>query len=443
MKKTGYVHFLWAAGTVTASIVLVIVLAGLAAPQAYAQASGAEVTFSKHVAPILQQNCQVCHRPNTVAPMSFLTYQDVRPWARSIRQAVSERVMPPWYVDRNVGVQHYANDVSLSDEEIATIVRWVDSGAPQGNPADMPPNPSFDDGSTWEIGQPDLIVKLPETLTVKATGADQWLNILVDPNLTEDRYIKGVQTMVLDGKEIFHHIITSMRPAEDAEDAGQGNFLNEYAVGKHGDVFPEGSGRLIQAGTRINFNIHLSSAQVSEETTGDVVLGLKFYPEGYTPEREVVTLRVGNLNEVDIRPNSVTRTDAYQLLEQPAKVLSFQPHMHNRGKYACLEAILPGGATEMLSCANFSFAWHLNYIFDPEWAPLLPAGTMLHAINIHDNTAANPANPDPDAMLTWGQRGIDEMTNPWISYYYMSEEEFQAELAERESRQEQVLVGSR
>src|SRR6202165_5778015 len=152
-----------------------------------------QVTFTKDVAPILQERCQVCHRVGTFAPMSLVTYEQARPWARSIKQKVLAREMPPWFIDKNVGVQHFSNDVSLTEQEMATIAKWVDSGAPQGNPADMPAPRQFPDGEAWQIGQPDLIVALPQDVIVKAKAPDQWPDILVDPALTEDRYIRAVQ----------------------------------------------------------------------------------------------------------------------------------------------------------------------------------------------------------------------------------------------------------
>src|SRR5579862_9045489 len=149
-------------------------------------------TFTKDVAPILQARCQVCHRPDTFAPMSLLTYEDARPWARAMKQKILAREMPPWYIDKNVGIRNFSNDVSLSDEQIATIVKWVDSGAPKGDPADMPPPRKFDDSDQWHL-RPDLIVKLPKDRIVPAKGADQWIDVSVDAGLTEDRYIKGIE----------------------------------------------------------------------------------------------------------------------------------------------------------------------------------------------------------------------------------------------------------
>jgi hypothetical protein len=404
-----------------------------------------QVTFTKDVAPILQERCQVCHRVGTFAPMSLVTYEQARPWARSIKQKVLAREMPPWFIDKNVGVQHFSNDVSLTDQEIGTLVKWVDSGAPQGNPADMPPPRSFPDGQAWHIGQPDLIVRLPQDVVVKAKAPDQWPDILVDPGLTEDRYIQGVQIIPTKGHKVIHHIRTSIVEPEGSRHSGQldgnvalavgeqGVFLNEYAIGKGGDVFPEGSGRLIKAGTKVNFQFHLHS--VGEETPTNVALGIKFYPKGYVPKHSITSLTVG-VNEIDIRPHTDNvRSDGYLTLTKPARLLSFQPHMHSRGKAECLEAIYPNGKAEMLSCAKFLFNWHLNYLYADDAAPLLPSGTVLHSISWHDNTAGNKFNPDPDAQVTWGERTVDEMGSSWISYYYMSDEDFKKESEARKAKQ--------
>jgi len=211
--------------------------------------------------------------------MSLLTYEDARPWARSIKQKVAAREMPPWYIDKTVGVHHFKNDVSLTDQEIATIVQWVDGGAPKGNPADMPPPRQFETTNTWQMGSPDLIVQLPKDLEIPAAGSDRWIDILVDSGLTEDRYIRGIEVRTLKGFKAIHHVTTTMKHDEDADDGGV--FLNEYALGKNADVFPDGAGRLIKAGTKINFNLHLHS--MGQETLANVALGLQLYPKGYAP----------------------------------------------------------------------------------------------------------------------------------------------------------------
>src|SRR3989442_4848200 len=179
--------------TRTAGLILGTLLAVPAVVAAQQPAAERPVTFAKDVAPILQQNCQVCHRPGSMAPMSLLTYEDVRPWARAIKQRTSLREMPPWYIDRNVGIHGFKNDPSLSDQQIATIAKWVDAGAPLGNPADMPPPRQFESVDKWHIGTPDLIVTLPQDQIVPGAAPDKWLDILVDAGLTEDRYIKAVE----------------------------------------------------------------------------------------------------------------------------------------------------------------------------------------------------------------------------------------------------------
>ncbi|MBV8729204.1 MAG: hypothetical protein JO336_05290 [Acidobacteriia bacterium] len=411
-----------------------ILFASIGVATAFAQ----EVTFTRDVAPILQERCQVCHRPDTFAPMSLLTYEETRPWAKSIKQKVAAREMPPWYIDKTVGVRHFKNDVSLSDREIATIVKWVDSGAPKGDPKDMPPPLKFDDSAQWHMGQPDLIVTLPRDQIVPAKGADRWIDVVADSGLTEDRYIQGIEVKPIKGFKVVHHVTSSMKHEDDPDDSGdgvQGVFLNEYALGKNADVFPEGAGRLIRAGTKINFNLHLHS--VGQETAANVALGLKLYPKGYQPKYAETTEKVGDPKDLDIPANTDNvRFDAYNTLTKPARLLSFQPHMHNRGKASCMEAIYPGGhRVETLSCvSHYQFAWHLVYLYDEDEQPLLPAGTVLHMISWYNNSPQNKFNPDPDNTITYGQRTIDEMGGAWISYYNLSDEEYKQQVEARKSK---------
>ena len=405
-----------------------------------------QVTFTRDVAPILQEHCQVCHRPGTVAPMSLLTYEDVRPRAKAIKAKLVAREMPPWFIDKNVGVQHFNNDTSMTDEEIATIVKWVDGGAPEGNPADMPPARQFADELAWQIGKPDVIVTLPKDLVMKARGPDWWPDITVDPGLTEDRYIKAIQIIPTKGYPNIHHIRTSMVKPGDASIHGgavdgnvelemvqQGVFLDEYAIGKGPDLFKDGAGRYITAGTKINFEFHIHAS--GTETPINVLLGLKFYPKGYTPQHIVTSMTVGS-NVVDLRPHEAdVRSDGYIPLIKPARLLSWQPHMHLRGKAECIEAIYPNGKTQMINCARFVFNWMDNYVYADEAAPLLPAGTMLHTIMWHDNSDSLRSNPDPDAQIVGGLRTVDEMSSAWLSYYYMSDEDFKKETDARRAQQ--------
>jgi mono/diheme cytochrome c family protein len=237
---------LW--GGVTRALVLGMAV-GLAATQSTVQAQApakpGEVTFTKDVAPILQRSCQGCHRPGMMAPMSLLTYQDARPWIRSIKSKVGNREMPPWFIDRNVGIQKFKNDPSLSDAEVETIVKWVDAGAPQGNPADMPPPRNFGDLDTWHIGKPDVIVQMPKPYILKARGPDEFADVQIDPGFKEDMYVTAIETRPIEmlGYKVIHHATSNM--IED-EDDPTGMFLNEYAIGKAADVYPPDSGRLIR-----------------------------------------------------------------------------------------------------------------------------------------------------------------------------------------------------
>jgi len=405
-----------------------------------------QVTFTKEVAPILQQKCQACHHPGTSAPMSLVTYQDARPWAKAIKARVAAREMPPWFIDKNVGVEHFENDESLTDQQIATLVKWADDGALQGNPADMPPLRQFPNDQTWQIGKPDMTVTLPKDVIVKAQGSDWWPDVTVDPGLTEDRYIQWIQIIPTKGYNVIHHIRTEMvRPGDTGNNSGgqddpdsaldvgeQGVWLSEYAIGKGPDVFREGSGRLIKAGTKINFQFHLHP-NGKTETPVSVVMGIKFYPQGYTPQHTINTITAGGGN-VDIRPNEISRSDGYTLLKQNTRILSYQPHIHIRGKAICTEAIYPNGKKETITCARFEFNWMRNYVYADDEQPLLPKGTILHTTIWHDNTAENENNPDPDAQITTGSRTVDEMGHAYLNVYYMSDEELKKEAEARKAK---------
>ena len=364
--------------------------------------------------------------------MSLVTYEEARPWARSIKQRVAQREMPPWYVERNIGIQTFEDDPSLTDEEIATIVQWVDGGTLRGNPADMPPPRQFADADLWQLGDPDLLIHLPEPVIVPAAAPDWWLTVETEPvALSEDRYIMAVESKpALPGAEkVVHHAVTSMIFPDDER-----GFLNEYAVGKNADIFPAGTGRLIKAGTKIRYSLHLHA--VGEETPADVVVALKLYPPGYTPEHIVFAAHAADsYDTIDIPPgDDNARVDGYYFLKEPAQVVSFQPHLHNRGKRQCVEAIYPSGMVETLSCAEHNFAWMLNYTYAEEVQSLLPAGTNLHLISWYDNSENNRYNPDPRNWIGFGNRSMDEMAHTWMNIFYLSEEEFEQRVAERRAK---------
>jgi hypothetical protein len=440
--RTGFAGTVLAAAIVAALLVMTSSVA-IGQSGAPSGASG-QVTFTKDVAPILQRSCQSCHRPGSVAPMSLLTYDEARPWARSIKTKVTAREMPPWHVDRNIGITKFKQDPSLSDAEIATIAKWVDSGAPMGNPADMPKPRVFSELDQWFIGKPDIIVTNEKAYILPATGPDNIVDMLVDPGFKEDMYVMAIESKPADAKsfKVVHHFTTNL--VEDPEEDPTGLFLNEYALGKNGDVFPPNSGRLIKAGTKINFNLHLNPR--GEETPVNVKLGLKVFPKGQVPKYVAFTQHMGDAPDLDIPAGAISRHDGYFRLPRPALLSSFQPHMHNRGKAQCIEAIYPDvradsarpgpARTETISCvSNYQFGWHITYPYADDVAPLLPAGTIVHVISWHDNTQANRWNPNPKNWVGGGSRSIDEMSFSWITLTYLEDDDFQQRVAERQRQQ--------
>ena len=385
-------------------------------------------TFHKDIEPILQRACQVCHRPNNMAPMSLMNYQETRPWARSIRAKVESREMPPWHIDPKVGIQEFKDDRSLTDDEIATISAWVEAGAPRGNIEDAQPSVEFQDFGAWTI-EPDLIVQSPPH-TVPAQASDWWGDYIVPSGLESDRYIRAIQTKAGDLR-VVHHALTYAVTDPDAPlaDSSEDAFLNEYAVGKNGDVYPDGSGRLFEANSRVRFSFHYHS--VGEEVTDQTELGLVLYPEGYEPDHILYSRQLGNAGELDIPPGQVTRHDGYQKMYLPGKLTGFQPHMHFLGTRQCVEMIYPNGTAEMVNCANFDFNWHIVYNYEDDAAPVYPAGTTMHIISYHDNTAANRGNTDAKNWTGGGSRTVDEMAFSWLSWYDLTEEEYAAELEAR------------
>jgi len=390
--------------------------------------AGRQVTFTKDVAPIAQKSCQGCHRPGSIGPFSLLSYEEARPWARSIKDRVSRRQMPPWHVDKTIGIHRFKDDPSLTDSEIQTIVAWVDAGAPKGDPADMPPPRAFDDSDRWHIGKPDLIVSMPKEFTVKPEAADWWGNFYADSGLTEDRYIKAVEAKPSPGAaRVVHHAVQTLVYDEGTDPGG---VLVEYAVGKNGDVFPDGAGKLMKAGAKVRFNMHYHA--IGQPVTDRTSVGIVFYPKGYVPRHVIRTILSPNQDDLDIPAGaSDVRSDAYYKMERNARLIGFMPHMHNRGKKQCLEAIYPDMHVEQLNCVNYDFNWQIVYNYADDAAPLLPAGTIMHVISWHDNSVANKYNPDPRNWVGFGNRTTDDMSRHWLTFYSMSDDEFKAEVAER------------
>ena len=399
----------------------------LAAPAGAQDQGTEEITFNKHIAPIFQRSCQACHREGSIAPMSLLTYEQSRPWARSIKERVANRKMPPWYIDRNIGPQKFKADRSLSDEEIDLVVRWVDGGAPRGNPADLPPPVEFDEMDKWHIGEPDWIVPIPEPFVVKAEAPDWWGDLVTESGMTEDRWVKAVETKPSgESFPVVHHAVTFLQ--EEGED--DRSFLNEYALGKNGDIFPDGTSRKIKAGSNIIFNVHYHS--IGREIIDRTSVGLTFYPRDAEPDREIFSYHIGDNEDLDIPAgDSNIRHDGYYHLKDNIHLSVFQPHLHNLGTRQCIEAILPDNRVETINCANWDFGWHIAYNYADEAAPLLPKGTVIHVISWHDNSDGNRWNDDSRNWAGFGQRSNDDMSFAWLSWYTMTDEEFEAEKAAR------------
>jgi hypothetical protein len=394
-------------------------------------------TFTKDVAPILQKSCQSCHHPGTSAPMSLVSYEDVRPWARAIRQRVANREMPPWHLDKTVGVRRYKNDRSLSDDEIATVIRWADNGAPQGSPADMPKPLTFRSEGEWFIGEPDLKVTTPNDFVMYPNGPDWWIDQFADVELTEDRWIKAMEIKPSNPKIVHHVVVYAIEPDAPEGTPETGVQLHEYAVGKYGDIFGENTGRLLKKGTRLRYDMHYFA--IGSEQHNKTTIAFTFYPKGVTPKYQVRSQAIRNIpnDDLEVPPNTVVRTDGYFRLARPARIDAFQPHMHMRGRGLTVEAIDPAtNRTQVLSSVDhFDFNWHINYVYADDSAPLLPAGTVLHLIGIHDNTPANRRNPDPNMWAGFGERSVDDMLQVWLDIVYLDDAEYTRLVEERKGKQ--------
>jgi hypothetical protein len=415
----------------------VIAVAGSAA----AASAQSAPTFTKDVAPILQKKCEACHRPDSIAPMSLVTYQQARPWARSIKARVVEHSMPPFQIDRTVGVTKFKNDESLSDDELQTIVKWVDAGAPQGDPKDMPPPVQWPDDQGWNFAkvfgqaEPDLVIK-SHSFTMPAVAQDAWDERVTESGITEPRWVRAIEIRPsnIKGRKITHHAIAYL----EQDDPGITRSLlpvpfMEWAVGKQGELMRPDTGKLLLPGSKFRWDIHYS--QAGEEITSNVEMGIYFYPKGQEPKyRNSLSLVPAALGTLDIRPNSIAVNEGFFPLRDNARIESFQPHMHLRGKAMMVEAILPTGQRQVLSHAdNFNFMWMTTFVYADEAAPLLPKGTLLKVTSWHDNTAAKKSNPDPNQWVGWGDRTVDEMAHAWINIVYLKDDEYQAELEKRKA----------
>jgi hypothetical protein len=356
------------------------------------------ITFAKDVAPILHAKCVTCHRAGEVAPMPLLTYEDARPWVRSIKAKVAARQMPPWFADPAYG--SFANDARLTDAEISTITRWADAGAPMGNAKDMPAMPTFTDG--WQLGEPDYIINLPE-VQIPAEGGDYFPTPNITVDIPEDHWVRAIEIRP-SNREVTHHSVIFSTSASILNPSGFFDVLGVWAVGTPPTVYPEGLGRWVRKGQQLRTNLHYhpnGKPQVDRTRVG------LYFGKGEL-RKEVTAGLAGNVT-FSIPPGATNHElRAVYPVDQDITVVSLFPHMHLRGKDMKLTATYPDGRQEtLLNVPAYDFNWQLFYY--PKHNVKLPAGSRVDLVAHYDNSAANKNNPDPTKAVRFGEASTAEM----------------------------------
>ena len=380
------------------------------------------VTFNKQVLPVLQKRCQDCHRPGEAAPMSLLTYQDARPWAKAMRQAVLTKKMPPWFADPQYG--HFSNDRSLSQAEIDTLVAWVDGGAKEGDPHDAPPPRQFVEG--WNIGKPDLVLQMPNAFHVPASGTVEYQYVIIPTHLTEDKWIMATEVRP-SNRAVMHHVITSIRepgsswmkdqepgvvfiPPKGSRGGQLEGGLSGYVPGQA--LPPPGSPRratLLKAGSDIVFQLHYTpnGTPVDDQTK----IGIVFAKE---PPAERLMGGNSAAYKFAIAPGDANyKVEASSTVPYDCDLFSMMPHSHLRGKSFEYRVVRPDGTSEtVLKVPHYDFHWQLTYYLDK---PVhLPKGSKVEVTAYFDNSVNNANNPDPNKEVHWGEQTWEEMM---MGYY--------------------------
>jgi hypothetical protein len=435
--------------TVSASLKFAVLCFSLVLP-VIASAQSSEITFHKDIEPILQRSCQNCHREGGVAPMPLVSYDQVAPFAGLIeyKTALRDRAgaMPPWYMEKDIGIQDYKFDPSLSDEEIVAISRWARNGTPKGEPSDAPEALVFDDSIKWTAGLPDLIVST-NSVTKLAGTPDWWGEIdRVPIGLTEDHYVKSVEIVEVNdvdfqagtgretvgGRYIFHHMIWGTSELDEngerIPDTNTGWPVHE--VGRNPDIFDPDAGRLLRANSYVvSDSVHIHSN--GKDTTGHLQIGFRFHPLGYEPKYERIRVGLGNGVDISIAGNERDQElHAYSVLSEHTKIITFEPHLHAPGERMCLEAIW-GYTVETLSCTGYDHNWVRGYAYADHAAPLLPKGTILHIVGYMNNTETNPNVPDPRNWQGSGNRSVTNMFIDLGMRVKLTDDQFMAEMAQR------------
>lgn len=425
------------------AIALAPVFAGAAEP------SAEHPTYAREVSRIIQDNCQICHQPGQIGPMSFTSYEEVRPWAPLIRMRVAEGEMPPYQYDHDIGIQELKGDWRMAQEDIDTIVAWVDAGAPLGNPEELPPVREFAPIGEWrlaaELGPPDHMIK-SSPWDVPASGQDLWWEPEVDAGLTESRCIKAVETLPSAAAHGSTHHANSHFVVQDEEGEWvRGDRLSEFAFGKLGEMVPEGACRRVPANSKVGWSIHYypdGNAVPDDQVT----VGIWYHDEEDNFSEDEAyrqDLRSYNLSgggDYLIPPHGTLMTQGFHSFDHPVRLDSWQPHLHLRGVAMSMEVFDPNtGRREVLSQAsNWNAGWNHSHMYEDGYQPLIPAGATIILNAWYDNTANNPRNPDPDQWVGAGQRTTDEMSHAWIAVTHLDDDGYEQMLEERGERSSAV-----
>jgi hypothetical protein len=390
---------------------------GLFCAAAASAATTSQVTFYKDVLPVLQKNCQNCHRPGEAAPFSLLTYQEARPWAAAMKVAVVSRTMPPWFADPHVG--KFSNDRSLSKAEIETLAAWAENGAKAGEPSDAPKSTEFAEG--WSIGRPDYVVEMPASFDVPASGTIDYQYFVVPTDFKEDKYVRFAEARPGDRTRV-HHIIAFIRergnpwmkeikpgvafvPKRDSEDGGfGGEFLVGYAPGLPPETLKPGQAKLVKAGSDIILQMHYTANGKAGHDRSKV--GFIFANE---PPKERVFMLAADNEKFAIPPgNSNYEVQSKFQVQDDSTLQAFLPHMHFRGKDFEYRVTYPSGQTEtLLRVPHYDFNWQLEYYLrEPKF---LPKGSIIECTAHFDNSANNKYNPDPSKEVHFGEQTLEEM----------------------------------
>ena len=370
------------------------------------------VTYAKHVSRVLQKNCQECHRPGQVAPMSLLTYDDALAWSDTIREVLVESRMPPWYADPRYG--HFMNDRRLPAQDKEALLAWLDGGMPKGDDRDLPPPREFAEG--WGIGKPDLVLTMPEEFTVPAvapSGGVPYQYFHMKTDFKEDLWVSSAEARP-GSPSVVHHIILFVVPPGEKWDGGENpniQLLVGTAPGEMPSVLPPGYAKKIPAGSELVWQMHYTAS--GTETKDRSQVGIIFSKE--KPKYNVHTLPVSN-DQFEIPAGADNHlVESWMEAKEDGQLLGFMPHMHLRGKDFLYEAIYPDGRKEtLLSVPRYNFAWQNSYRLEKAYP--MPKGSKLHCVAHYDNSANNPNNPDATEPVIWGEQTWEEMMIGWIDY---------------------------